>query len=196
MNAVGQYGPSGHRVIGCVTAVHRGGSAHVWGLTPEESVRTALDTREKPENATHTHAKVLFVVFNCMVTFAQKCKMSSSQKLQTVFISCLTKELFLKGIEIVIKLIRAGEWSCWGDFSPCSVTCGRGKMMRTRRCEAPLPGREFTQTCEGTDREEKHCKMPPCNREFKSLHLNGSSNKINGNEPINHHHHQSNMASL
>lgn len=32
-----------------------------------------------------------------------------------------------------------GGWSIWGDFSPCSVTCGVGTMQRARLCNNPLP---------------------------------------------------------
>ena len=63
LNAVGRCGPSGHRAIGCVTAVHRGGSAPAWGLIPVGSARTAWDTRGKHGNATLIHAKVIVVAF-------------------------------------------------------------------------------------------------------------------------------------
>ena len=63
LSAVGRCGPSGHPVIECVTAVHRGGSAPAWGLIPAGSARTAWDTRGKHGNATPTRAKVIIVAF-------------------------------------------------------------------------------------------------------------------------------------
>lgn len=47
-------------------------------------------------------------------------------------------------------------WDHWGKWSPCSVTCGEGKMTRWRHCvsEACAPGEKEAQI--------KTCKMKSC----------------------------------
>lgn len=49
------------------------------------------------------------------------------------------------------------EWSCWTEWSACSVTCGLGLKRRTRRC---LGGHE--KLCAGRGLEEQKCEMVPC----------------------------------
>lgn len=49
------------------------------------------------------------------------------------------------------------EWSCWSEWSSCSVTCGLGVRRRTRRC---LGGHE--KLCAGRALEEQKCEMVPC----------------------------------
>ncbi|XP_028825016.1 SCO-spondin-like [Denticeps clupeoides] len=45
----------------------------------------------------------------------------------------------------------------WGSWSPCSVSCGRGQMSRSRTCEAGSGG----PPCTDTDQHEP-CVLPPC----------------------------------
>ncbi|XP_041480421.1 A disintegrin and metalloproteinase with thrombospondin motifs adt-1-like [Lytechinus variegatus] len=40
-------------------------------------------------------------------------------------------------------------WSAWGDWEPCTVTCGMGVRMRTRHCSA--------DDCHGDDVESEEC---------------------------------------
>ncbi|EDV97528.1 GH16920 [Drosophila grimshawi] len=49
------------------------------------------------------------------------------------------------------------EWSCWSEWSSCSVTCGLGVRRRTRKC---LGGHE--RLCSGRPLEEQKCEMVPC----------------------------------
>jgi len=55
-----------------------------------------------------------------------------------------------------------GQWSCWSEPGPCSVTCGLGgSRRRRRRCER-LPG--VAISCHGNDTETLPCDGPvvPC----------------------------------
>nr|CAI5820996.1 unnamed protein product [Callosobruchus analis] len=47
-------------------------------------------------------------------------------------------------------------WDYWGKWSPCSVSCGVGKMTRWRHC--------LSQSCEPGEKEAqiKTCNMNPC----------------------------------
>lgn len=54
-----------------------------------------------------------------------------------------------------------GVWSCWTDWSPCSVTCGLGKKSRTRDCLTA--GKDG---CEGLSTEFETCELPLCDCKF------------------------------
>ncbi|XP_011301281.1 semaphorin-5A isoform X2 [Fopius arisanus] len=47
-----------------------------------------------------------------------------------------------------------GEWSCWTDWSECSVFCGTGVKSRSREC---LKG-----SCQGPTFMRESCEMPSC----------------------------------
>ena len=49
-----------------------------------------------------------------------------------------------------------GGWSMWGEFIPCSVTCGFGVTQRTRICDNPLP-MYGGEPCIGKIVESKKC---------------------------------------
>lgn len=53
------------------------------------------------------------------------------------------------------------QWSCWTDWSPCSVSCGVGKKTRTRRCLSTSVA-SYSNNCEGSSVEYEPCEMPTC----------------------------------
>nr|CAH7763032.1 unnamed protein product [Callosobruchus chinensis] len=60
-----------------------------------------------------------------------------------------------------MREIRRGKkdskvWDYWGKWSPCSVSCGVGKMTRWRHC--------LSQSCEPGEKEAqiKTCNINPC----------------------------------
>nr|CAB3266939.1 thrombospondin A precursor [Phallusia mammillata] len=60
-----------------------------------------------------------------------------------------------------VKVRRDGGWSPWTKWSPCSVTCGKGRTTKIRSCNSPLPQLDGAQ-CVGPDRKTRDCKMSPC----------------------------------
>ena len=52
------------------------------------------------------------------------------------------------------------KWSEYGEWSECSVTCGNGKHISTRKViqQALNGGLE----CEGEDTKTKPCKLKKC----------------------------------
>jgi len=57
----------------------------------------------------------------------------------------------------IIYYCYLGEWSCWTDFSECSVTCGEGVRKRSRNCM--LKG-VLVDGCEGASESIEPCYVP------------------------------------
>ncbi|CAD6215680.1 GSCOCG00000493001-RA-CDS [Cotesia congregata] len=59
-----------------------------------------------------------------------------------------------------------GEWSCWTDWSECSVSCGVGFRTRTREClvdaSSAASGSVALSGCEGISVMRETCEMPSC----------------------------------
>ena len=49
-----------------------------------------------------------------------------------------------------------GAWAQWSSWGSCSVTCGNGKMQRTRTCSDPTPS-HGGQECSGSDEQSQNC---------------------------------------
>lgn len=52
--------------------------------------------------------------------------------------------------------ILDGQWSCWSDWTECSVSCGFGVRSRSREC---LQG---SGRCDGPSQQRESCEMPNC----------------------------------
>uniref|UniRef100_A0A3P9JJW9 Adhesion G protein-coupled receptor B2 n=1 Tax=Oryzias latipes TaxID=8090 RepID=A0A3P9JJW9_ORYLA len=52
-----------------------------------------------------------------------------------------------------------GQWSEWGPWSRCSVTCNPGVQQRQRRCSASVHG---WAECKGPHQESRECANPSC----------------------------------
>ncbi|KAI3359463.1 hypothetical protein L3Q82_013782, partial [Scortum barcoo] len=51
-----------------------------------------------------------------------------------------------------------GAWGAWSQFSSCSVTCGVGLQVSTRRCDSPTP-KHGGQPCPGEGRRTMTCQI-------------------------------------
>ncbi|XP_023932361.1 SCO-spondin isoform X5 [Lingula anatina] len=49
-------------------------------------------------------------------------------------------------------------WTAWTPYGACSVTCGSGTQVRSRRCEEGVPGVD----CPGSERESRPCNLGSC----------------------------------
>jgi len=54
-----------------------------------------------------------------------------------------------------------GAWSHWTPWSPCDVTCGKGRSRRIRACNSPPPQLDGDE-CAGKSTQTRHCKEDPC----------------------------------
>lgn len=54
-----------------------------------------------------------------------------------------------------------GSWSDWGNWLPCSATCGTGLRSRERECNNPSP-QHGGQYCTGQTTESEICVKPNC----------------------------------
>ncbi|XP_052220183.1 SCO-spondin-like isoform X8 [Dreissena polymorpha] len=54
-----------------------------------------------------------------------------------------------------------GAWTTWSSWLSCDVTCGNGKLTRTRTCSHPAPA-HGGYNCTGDDKQTTPCTMNPC----------------------------------
>ena len=54
-----------------------------------------------------------------------------------------------------------GGFTAWSAYTPCSVTCGKGTMTRTRSCTNPPPS-NGGKPCEGSVSERAECDKGAC----------------------------------
>ena len=54
-----------------------------------------------------------------------------------------------------------GEWSNWGAWSSCSISCGPGTKEQTRVCDNPAPENGGTP-CAGSSSESENCNEQAC----------------------------------
>ena len=59
-----------------------------------------------------------------------------------------------------------GGWSEWGDYEPCSSTCGQATKKRERTCTDPAPQNGGAQ-CDGPSQETVECSLPECGNFLK-----------------------------
>lgn len=60
------------------------------------------------------------------------------------------------GLHASLYLIVDGAWGEWSRLSECSVTCGIGLRLKTRKCDNPAP-KYGGKPCEGDDQESEVC---------------------------------------
>ena len=58
-------------------------------------------------------------------------------------------------------LVVDGSWSGWGEWSPCSVTCGNGTQQRSRVCNEPAPDNGGLD-CPDSGTENRTCTEKTC----------------------------------
>jgi hypothetical protein len=65
-----------------------------------------------------------------------------------------------KGLLNLTFIVVNCEWAEWGLWADCQVTCGHGKMRRTRDIAVKL--RNGGKECTGSEFEEQHCFTNHC----------------------------------
>lgn len=62
-----------------------------------------------------------------------------------------------------LNVKKTPRWSEFSDWSPCSVTCGKGFQDRSRECRYP-DGRKipYQLQCSGSETEKRPCDQPEC----------------------------------
>ena len=54
-----------------------------------------------------------------------------------------------------------GQYSEWGTWSNCSVSCGEGIQSRDRECDSPAPSSNGLM-CSGNPEEKMTCTTEDC----------------------------------
>ena len=65
-------------------------------------------------------------------------------------------------IVVFFFYVAAPNWSNWGSWTTCSVTCGRGIRTRARRCNNPPPPPAGNVYCVGLPVETEGCTVRDC----------------------------------
>nr|XP_039272152.1 transmembrane protease serine 6-like [Styela clava] len=66
-------------------------------------------------------------------------------------------------------ICQRGQWTAWGPFQPCSVSCGGGKQNRYRSCRG-------AKTCPGFFEEVRSCAIDPCQKQAPATMTTTRSN--------------------
>ena len=70
-----------------------------------------------------------------------------------------------------------GGWGAWSDWSACSVSCGPGTSIRTRKCDNPAPG-PGGSSCVGLPVASKPCDFGPCAAsKYLEIYLTGAGQR-------------------
>ena len=75
-----------------------------------------------------------------------------------------------------------GGFSDWSPFGACSVTCGFGKINRTRVCNKPEPS-YGGKLCDGPTSETQECKQSPCPQSQVPTTANNTATQPNTTPP-------------
>ncbi|XP_035291447.1 hemicentin-1 [Anguilla anguilla] len=62
---------------------------------------------------------------------------------------------------VALKVQIPGGFSSWGNWGPCSVTCGQGVQERIRLCNNPVPA-NGGRPCEGQSTDSRSCHSKLC----------------------------------
>ncbi|XP_065327213.1 adhesion G protein-coupled receptor B2 isoform X15 [Pelmatolapia mariae] len=73
-------------------------------------------------------------------------------------VACGRPEVQTKLCNIAVCPVE-GQWSDWGPWSKCSVTCDAGTEQRQRRCSPSVHG---WAECKGPHQESRECTNPSC----------------------------------
>jgi len=98
---------------------------------------------------------------------------------------------FLKGYSIkrkyfcTIKVCNTNAcpaWSTWSSWGECSVTCGGGKRLRTRKCTLPDGSTSDLLYCPGKETDDEKCNERKCPGNAEMIKLHRSKNlKVKSN---------------
>ncbi|XP_053387583.1 uncharacterized protein LOC128551141 [Mercenaria mercenaria] len=86
-------------------------------------------------------------------------------KLVIVLLCCVVSGLVVAVVSLNVVifsiLVTNGDWTSWGDWGACSVTCGIGITTRIRTCSNPRPS-TMGQYCEGNSEQVQICNDNAC----------------------------------
>lgn len=66
------------------------------------------------------------------------------------------RKIEFRTVKVSKEKTHYSQWSQWSEWSSCSVTCGTGLSIKTRKC--------LSQKCIGMDQVSRDCKLETCPR--------------------------------
>lgn len=80
--------------------------------------------------------------------------------MEHIYVFCITEYIFSVD----------GDWSEWGFWGTCSVTCSNGTSVRNRTCSNPAP-RYGGKNCTGLFTDTQDCIQAACKSKWFQIHV-------------------------
>ena len=113
--------------------------------------------------------------FRTLLLEKKPAKVSSANDVKQFWLVTLLSTVVSKTIDPLILrpwrhlwatlFVVNGRWSSWSAWSACSATCGDGKRVSKRFCDAPPP-RHGGRPCRGEHEKTESCMEEECTGQF------------------------------
>ena len=102
---------------------------------------------------------ILFLMLPLFFNILFSSNTSPFLKVRSMSVLCC----IIKSKSSVLWLFFSGQWSCWSEWSPCSLPCSSGGYQkRSRICLASHRPLLEASDCKGASSEQRSCEDRQC----------------------------------